>query len=81
MEKKNPNIKLYMWNNKAYISMSCIDYWLVSHCSDRNNIIANIITTPLDNRAVSLQVSFRSDSIYIFRGSYWKLNNTILKHD
>lgn len=80
--KKNPNINSYTWSNKACTSMSRIDYWLVSDCLDGNNITVNIITTPLtDHRAVSLQVAFRSKIIRSFRGAYWKLNNSVLKHD
>lgn len=80
--KKNPNINYYTWSNKACTSMSRIDYWLVSDCLDGNNITVNIITTPLtDHRAVSLQVAFMSKIIRSFRGAYWKLNNSVLKHD
>lgn len=62
--------------------MSRIDYWLVSDCLDGNNITVNIITTPLtDHRAVSLQVAFMSKIIRSFRGAYWKLNNSALKHE
>lgn len=79
--KKNPDSKSYTWNNRACTSMSRIDYWLVSASLDENNITANIITTPLtDHRAVSLTVSFGSNTTHVFRGSYWKLNNSILKN-
>ena len=59
--------------------MSRIDYWLVSDCLDENNITTNIIITSLtDHRAVSLSVSFGSNTTHVFRGSYWKLT-TLLK--
>ncbi len=79
--EKNDNTKLYTWSNKAETSMSRIDLWLVSSCLDRRNITRNIVTTPLtDHKAVVLQVSLNSN-IQFFRSSYWKLNNSLLKHE
>lgn len=79
---KNPNVKVYTWSNKSCSSMSRIDYWLVSNTFNTNNITSNILPTPLSgHKAVSLQISFNSNSSRPPRSSYWKLNNSLLKHD
>lgn len=59
------------WRNKnPYTTMSSIDNGLVSDRLNGNNKTVDVLTTPhTDHRAVSLQVSFRSNSIHTFRSS------------
>lgn len=78
--EKNPNVSSYTWSNKARTSLSRIDFWLVSNCFDSNVINVNILTTPLtDHKAISIQISLNPNIHH--RGSYWKLNSSILNHD
>lgn len=78
--EKNPGVSSYTWSNKAHTSLSRIDFWLVSNCVDSNAININIFATPLtDHKAISIQISLNPNIRH--RGSYWKLNSSILKHD
>lgn len=78
--KKNPNTKSYTWANKTGTCRSRIDYWLISSSLDENNIHVNILTTPLtDHKTINLQINFRLNAS-THRNSYWKLNNSVLKH-
>lgn len=68
----------YTSSNKAHTSLSRIHFWLVSNCFDSN--VIDILTTPLtDHIAISIQILLNPNIHH--RGSNWKLNSSIVKHD
>ncbi len=80
METKNPDVSSYTWSNKARTSLARIDFWLVSNCFDSNVNNINILSSSLKYyEATSVQISL-NPSIH-HRGSNWKLNSSIPKHD
>lgn len=42
-EKKNPGVSSYTWDNKAYTSLSRVDFWLTSNHFDCKFINVNIV--------------------------------------
>lgn len=79
--KKNLDAKSDTWANKTGTCRSRIDYWLISSSLDENNIYVNIVTTPLTvHKTITLQIKFSPNASTTQWNSYWKLNNSVLKH-
>jgi len=77
---KNSYDREYTWSNKNSSRLSRIDFWLVSRNLDKDHISVDISTTPLtDHKAVSIKFMFSPEARFI-KGSYWKMNSSLLNH-
>jgi len=76
-----PDKRSFTWSNRSGSSQSSIDFWLLSNYIDKDKITVNILTTPLtDHRAIHISIQLNASSTF-HRSCYWKLNNSLLKHD
>ena len=79
--EKFPDERSFAWSNRSGCSQSRIHFWQLSKNTDREKITVNILATPLtDHRAIHINIQL-SASNTIRRSCYWKLNNSLFKHE
>lgn len=75
----HPLQKVFTWNNNSLSNQSRLDFWLTS--AELSNIKTDIIPSLFsDHKAIIIYVPISSTPPHK-RSSYWKLNNSILKHN
>lgn len=79
---KNPDIKLFTWNNKDLSLQSRIDMWLISkELESKVNSIEIIPSILSDHKLIKIHLVLEDKPCNIKYGSYWKLNNLLLNND
>ncbi|XDV26393.1 hypothetical protein PO909_030123, partial [Leuciscus waleckii] len=79
--EKFPDDRSFTWSNRSGSSQSRIDFWLLSSNIDKEKVTVNILATPLtDHRAIHINTQFSASNTF-HRSCYWKLNNSLLKHE
>lgn len=80
--QKHPSSKIYTWSNKDGSRQSRLDYWLVSKSLNKDEIVVNILPTPLtDHKATTIHLSFLSSVHDSKHCHYWKMNSSLLRYD
>lgn len=78
--EKNVDDTVYTWSNKDGSRRSRIDFWLVSNHFDENNILVNVLPTPLtDHKAILITMNISPNTNCNKYNSYWKMNSSLLK--
>lgn len=71
---------MYTWSNTDGSRRSRIDFWLVSNHFDGNNILVNVLPTPLtDHKAILITINISPNTNCNKYNSYWKMNSSLLK--
>lgn len=77
----HPNQNTYTWSNKNGTRQSRIDFWLVTSNTPKENILVNILVTPLtDHKAIFINIRF-SSFVAPHCSSFWKMNISHLRHN
>lgn len=76
---KNPDTRMYTWNNKEYSKQSRIDFFLISQeleqCVQSVCIEPSVLT---DHKGTSIFINVHGPVESKFKRSYWKLNKKLL---
>ncbi len=79
---KNPTSLIYTWSNKDRSLQSRIDFWLISeHIKDKVEFVTIEPSVLTDHKGISIKVNFLGNQSNRIKRGYWKLNNSLLKHN
>ncbi len=79
---KNPTSLTYTWSNKDRSLQSHIDFWLISeHIKDKVEFVTIEPSVLTDHKGISIKVNFLGSQSNRIKRGYWKLNNSLLKHN